>query len=89
MIGAMSDEGLRRFAEQLQEDIRKSDRTAADHEHAQDFELMNKEGDRGDRLRKELAAVETEQDARERDEDAAALDRHQLENGGHYSQDPT
>jgi hypothetical protein len=89
MIGAMSDDGLSRLANQLEEDIRRSSRTAIDHEHAQDFVAMEKEDARGRRLQYELNAVEAEQEARERDSDAAALDRHQLENGGHYSQEPT
>ena len=82
MIGAMTEVGLVNLHTQLEADIWQSDDRAQGFEDTGELVKMEKERERGDRLRKELEAVERESNGRD-------LDRHLRENGGHPDQEPT
>lgn len=82
IIGAMTEIGLANLNTQLESDLWDSDLRVIHLETTGDALRADRERERGDRLRKELEAVEREIQGRD-------LDRYQLEMGGHPSQDPT
>lgn len=82
IIGAMTEAGLANLHTRLERDLWDSDIRANELEESGEALAAGRERERGDRLRKELEAVEREIQGRD-------LDRRLLELGGHPSQDPT